>query len=143
MVRGSNPKKVREWAERLARFRKSPMSVARFCLDEGVSTCSFYHWQRKLRQLDSNGNVQHTGTRSANKRVGFQELKLSAAPPLTACTAATNGAATMEPALTVCLPQGIQVHVADHVLAIQTVMRELTGYRESTNDNCQPETRAC
>jgi len=37
------------WAERLARFPDSRLSVAAFCAAEGVSTNSFFYWKRQFR----------------------------------------------------------------------------------------------
>jgi hypothetical protein len=39
----------RMWRERVRRFRQSGVTVAEFCDFEGVSTASFYVWQRRLR----------------------------------------------------------------------------------------------
>jgi transposase-like protein len=36
------------WAERLARFGQSGLSVAAFCAAEGVLPNSFYYWKRQL-----------------------------------------------------------------------------------------------
>lgn len=44
--------KRRLWAERLARFRNSRLTVAQFCSDEGVSVPSFYSWKRTLERDD-------------------------------------------------------------------------------------------
>ena len=123
MVRGSNSIKVQEWTERLTRFRKSLLSVARFCDAEGVSTASFYQWQRKLRKLAATNNAatNHQDFAGTKKRSGFQAVPVTASRPL----------AATPPALTVCLPGGIQVHVADNLPAIQTVMRELAGHQET------------
>jgi transposase len=37
------------WAERLARFPDSGLSVAAFCSAEGVSTTSFFYWKRQFQ----------------------------------------------------------------------------------------------
>lgn len=37
-----------KWAERVARFRASDLSVPQFCLTEGISVPSFYFWRRTL-----------------------------------------------------------------------------------------------
>ena len=37
-----------EWRERLARFARAGTSIVEFCLDEGVSTPSFYGWRKRL-----------------------------------------------------------------------------------------------
>jgi transposase-like protein len=36
------------WRDRLARFRKSRLSVAEFCQQEGISNPSFYQWRKRL-----------------------------------------------------------------------------------------------
>lgn len=43
------------WAERLVRFEQLDITVRQFCLDEGVSQPSFYHWRQKLRTGKSRG----------------------------------------------------------------------------------------
>ena len=48
MARGTRSRKEREWRERLARFAGTGTSIVQFCLDEGVSTPSFYAWRRRL-----------------------------------------------------------------------------------------------
>jgi hypothetical protein len=45
----SRPATRQLWAERLARFPDSGLSVAAFCSAEGVSTNSFFYWKRRLR----------------------------------------------------------------------------------------------
>src|SRR4051812_9174248 len=37
-----------EWAQRLARFDSSGMTVLDFCRAEGIASQSFYYWKRKL-----------------------------------------------------------------------------------------------
>lgn len=49
MARQRSVSTERMWRERLRRFRQSGVTVAEFCEDEGLSTASFYVWQRRLR----------------------------------------------------------------------------------------------
>jgi transposase len=37
-----------KWVERIERFRSSNLTVAQFCLAEGVSVPAFYQWRRTL-----------------------------------------------------------------------------------------------
>jgi hypothetical protein len=37
-----------KWVDRVQRFRASDLSVAQFCLAEGVSVPAFYFWRRTL-----------------------------------------------------------------------------------------------
>lgn len=50
MPLGSNPQKVKEWTNRLAKFEESNKSIAVFCVHAGVSEASFYHWRKRLRE---------------------------------------------------------------------------------------------
>ena len=49
MARQKNVSTERMWRDRLRRFRQSGVTVAEFCDHEGLSTASFYVWQRRLR----------------------------------------------------------------------------------------------
>ncbi len=131
MVRGSNPVKVQEWVDRLARRGRSDRSVAQFCDAEGVSVASFYQWQRKFRDaaVSQGTNTLPAGSAGGSsakrarvsaaggtkRRVGFQAVQVTSAGSL----------GTSATAVTVCLPGGIQVQVVDNLPAIQAVMREL------------------
>ena len=129
MVRGSNPVKIQEWHGRFTRYQKSNVSVVQFCEAECVSVASFYQWKRKLRDLDppastSDSAAKRTSKDSSDRRTdqhrGFQQVQWTALPPL----------ATPRSALTVSFPGGIQVQVADHLPAIEAVMRELIHAQE-------------
>ncbi len=48
MAQGSKTEKVNAWSERLERFQRSDLTVARFCEAEGVSQAAFYAWRKKL-----------------------------------------------------------------------------------------------
>lgn len=37
-----------KWVERIERFRSADLTVAQFCLTEGVSVPAFYQWRRTL-----------------------------------------------------------------------------------------------
>ena len=40
------------WKQRIARQRRSGLSVAAFCRQEGCSQQSFYAWTRRLREVE-------------------------------------------------------------------------------------------
>jgi hypothetical protein len=40
--------KRREWEERLAQFRASGLTVARFCAHQGVNVNTFYYWSKRV-----------------------------------------------------------------------------------------------
>lgn len=48
-----------QWRERLERQRKSGLSIAEFCRQEGVSSVAFHTWRRKLRQQ----SAEHSSAR--------------------------------------------------------------------------------
>jgi hypothetical protein len=50
MARRNRAAKAAEWQERMRRFERSGLSVARFCRGEGVSAPTFYQWRRRLRE---------------------------------------------------------------------------------------------
>lgn len=84
MSRGTDPIKLKEWTEQLARFDQSNQTVAESCLDEEVSEGTFYHWKRRLTSGDRTGTMpqhrQRTGANnSANDTSGFQPVVV--APP--------------------------------------------------------------
>ena len=49
MAGGLDSGKSREWGERLERYERSGLTVARWCESERVSEASFYYWRKKLR----------------------------------------------------------------------------------------------
>ena len=119
MARGLSPIKVQEWTGRLLRFQDSDVTVAQFCRSEGVSQPSFYQWKNKLRD-------QLPPTESPNRRPALSGNRTSKRPAFKAVqmTSSSQPCAS-QPALTVCMPGGIQIEVADNLSAIQAVMREL------------------
>ena len=67
------------WRDRLARFRKSKLSVTEFCRHEGVSDPSFYQWRKRLRKDDSKRKPgRRSGSRKADTAQPFVPIKVSA-----------------------------------------------------------------
>ena len=54
MSRHSDPRKAAAWERRIARFSDSGLTVARFCVREGVSIATFHSRQRKIRDVSAN-----------------------------------------------------------------------------------------
>lgn len=46
MARQVDQRKCSEWQQRLRRFEKSGLTVARFCARERVSVPTFWYWRR-------------------------------------------------------------------------------------------------
>jgi transposase-like protein len=55
MGRSANEDVGLAWERRIERQRRSGLSIAEFCSQEGVSPASFYAWRRRLRGADSSG----------------------------------------------------------------------------------------
>ena len=55
MASRENEQKRSEWAERLARYRASGLTVARFCVQERVSVNTFDYWPRRLKVSAADG----------------------------------------------------------------------------------------
>jgi hypothetical protein len=47
MARQNDRRKLAEWQQRLRRFEKSGLTVARFCTRERVAVPTFWYWRRK------------------------------------------------------------------------------------------------
>lgn len=47
MARQGDQRKLAEWQQRLRRFEKSGLTIARFCARERVSVPTFGYWRRK------------------------------------------------------------------------------------------------
>jgi hypothetical protein len=62
-------RKRSQWRARLQRYERSDQTVSEFCLDEGVSTASFYHWRKRLTEHKSNEAV-------GGKPAGFAEVRV-------------------------------------------------------------------
>ena len=62
MSRQSDPRKTAAWERRIARFGNSGLTVARFCVREGVSIATFHYWQRKLRDASATEESWSTPT---------------------------------------------------------------------------------
>jgi hypothetical protein len=122
--RGSDPLKVQQWTSRLARFKTSRLSVARFCQDEGVSIPSFYQWKKKLAErhdagrrpvAKSQGRAVAADRETPSQRSGdgsFQTVQLIPSGEVAA-------------GVTLRLPGGVQLTLGDNLPAIEMVVEKL------------------
>lgn len=74
MPRYSTDATRRLWRQRLTRFGRSGLPVARFCAQEGVSVASFYNWRKKLAP---GGGRQRSGD---HRHAAFRPLTVVPAP---------------------------------------------------------------
>ena len=80
MARPVDARKHELWRQRLARFRRSKLSVAEFCRSEQISQASFYQWRRKIAgdMPRSNGeSVKYADTPNAEH---FVPMEVASAP---------------------------------------------------------------
>ncbi len=64
------------WADRLDRFEQLDITVAQFCITEGVSQASYYYWRRKIRE-----NKLGNADRPTKSLARFIPVALSASAP--------------------------------------------------------------
>jgi transposase-like protein len=69
MARRTDSGRAAFWRELIERRRRSGLSVAEVCEQAGVSTPSFYQWQRKLRGRGASGPGGHTGRPAASRLI--------------------------------------------------------------------------
>lgn len=95
MSRPLDPKTFVGWQERLERFSRSELGVAKFCAREGVSEASFYYWRKKL-------GYKSRRARRTDRRGVFQ--------PVTVVPASSEGV-PQAPAICIHLPCGTRIEV--------------------------------
>jgi hypothetical protein len=97
MARGGRLQKEVEWRERLARFARAGMTVVQFCVDEGVSTPSFYVWRRRLVG-DGGANMQAKDAAAGlGKRHGpFAPVRVTGTVPGSQITVSLRGGTLLE-----------------------------------------------
>ena len=120
MVRGPDPVKLQQWRERLARFEKSPRTVADFCTAEGVSQATFYVWKGRLARTSRPKAAPDRRRRQKPPQAspGFQAVIVTPRPD------AAN--------VTIRLPQGIVVELGNDLRTLETVVRELLNHQATT-----------
>lgn len=60
MARKADGKREQFWRKLIARRRRTGRSAAEVCWEAGVSTASFFLWQRKLRERDASATTTLT-----------------------------------------------------------------------------------
>ena len=119
MSRGTDPIKLKEWTDRLARFERSNQTVAEFCVDEQVSEGTFYVWKRRLARGDRGTTDQHLqrigANNSTNETSGFQ-------PVVVAPSEKTAN-------VRITLPGGAVIELSHDLPTIENVVRQLLQHR--------------
>jgi transposase-like protein len=73
--RKANAALAQVWKRRIAQQRRSQISIAEFCSQEGVSSKSFYVWRKRLREITANKR-RGQGKAAADKRCGSPDGRL-------------------------------------------------------------------
>lgn len=94
------------WRERLQRFASSQMTVAQFCLSEGVSQASYYYRKSKLRALPSDSKPKRATT-----DVPFMPLRLATESASEVASKPEEQASPPLACTTIELPGGIRIRV--------------------------------
>jgi hypothetical protein len=113
MPRVSQSARVSIWLDRLNRFSSNHQPVAEFCLGEGISEASFYHWKRRLspRVLVA---PRRRPKRQRPHASGFSELKIAPpAPP--AIPVATQ----------LQLPNGVTIDFGSDPTTVQAILHQV------------------
>ena len=122
MARSSDSGKAVAWRRRVRRFERSGLTVARFCLQEGISKASFYRWRNKLAGRPTQGGDQTPA---------FQAVRVATCIPTETGTDAP---------VSIQLPGGVRVEVpTENLDAIRAVLGELlraNATREHGGSSC-------
>lgn len=94
------------WQVRLRRFDRSQATVAQFCLVEGISQPSFYHWKKKLRQPPSDAKPKRS-----TAGVQFMPLRLATESADQIAPKSDEQAAPAVACTTIELPGGVRIRV--------------------------------
>jgi len=94
------------WQERLRRFDRSQMTVAQFCLTEGVSQPSYYKWKKKLCRPPSDAPPK-----TADSSVQFLPLRLSSESANQVARSSDEQSGPDLASTTIELPGGVRIRV--------------------------------
>ncbi len=102
----SRSKTAKLWQQRMRRFASSQMTVAQFCLSEGVSQPSFYQWKKKLRELPNDAKPKPSAA-----GVQFLPLQLTALSGKQVASEFDQRVGSAVASTTIELPGGVRIRV--------------------------------
>lgn len=79
MAGSVDSEKRRAWQRRMTRFKKSNLTVVRFCEQEGVSVPSFYAWRKRLQGGPAAANAKASDASPGS----FRAVRLVSSPHVT------------------------------------------------------------
>jgi hypothetical protein len=121
MPRLPDPRKLAMWRQRFERFSKSGLAVATFCVREGVSVASFYHWRKKVKPArqhrhGADGHTRRPAGLAGHRGTFRQVAVIPAEPEFVPAT----------PAICIQLPCGTRIELGGGDLdVIRTVVGEV------------------
>lgn len=68
MGRVANAAVIKQWRERMGRWRRSGISIAEFCRHEQVSQPSFFNWRKRLSRQRTSTSRRPAGSSGSSKR---------------------------------------------------------------------------
>ncbi len=127
MLRGSNPAKVQQWTDRLARFQKSNLKVPAFCRNEGVSVPSFYQWKKRLASKTiASENKRGGGKIPSISDPAHQHAKTTAGPAFQSVEILPTAAGQANPSVTtIRLPHGIEIELGSDLRVVELLIKQL------------------
>ena len=116
MQRRSTPAEYRQWAKRFKRFGQSGQTVTQFCLEEGVSTPTFYRWRKKLKSQPQAPAKSTERSRKAADSHHFKLVELTATP---------SAPDLSDAGVTVRIPGGVEITLGRNLAALEQVVHQL------------------
>lgn len=116
--------KALQWAKRFEQFSQDNVTIAQFCLREGVSQAAFYYWRRKLREMPavSNQSLRPIELRENSSR--SQQIDRPHPPQFIPVSLHSPLPAAAPSVMSVELPGGIRVRFEIPLDPTQAVQRE-------------------
>lgn len=78
MGRSADVEVVRQWRDRVGRWRRSGLSIVEFCRREGISQASFFAWRKRLAGEDAARGRGGPRVKETNGAGRFVQLSPSA-----------------------------------------------------------------
>jgi len=101
--------RARRWAMRFEQFSQDNVTIAQFCLREGVSQAAFYYWRRKLREMPAVSNQSLRSIELRENASRSQQIDRPHPPQFIPVSLRSPLPAAAPSLMTVELPGGIRV----------------------------------
>jgi hypothetical protein len=116
------------WRERIARQRRSGLTVAEFSRQEGVSTASFYHWRQQVGGRSAPRAQRTSHQRPLRTRASSAARGMAVAPAEATFVQVPLPSASGNPWLELMLTDGTLIRLPhQNLAALQTVLQACQG----------------